>query len=579
MKEVSRSPLRERTLVLAFFFLFWFVILAGRLVQLQVIQSKRLKAEVLDQNQNILDIQPKRGFIFDRNGHILACSLPADSVFLAPALNEPNGQQLEKIKPLKKILGLSESEVQRIKAALNKKSRFIWIRRKLTRDQADQVRKLDLNGIFLQEENKRFYPQGRLAAHVLGGVSIDDNGLAGIEFQYNSTLQGKKGEYLILRDARRRGYKIEPLKKPMPGDDLHLTLDETIQYIAERELGRAVVANGADWGTVVISRPRSGEILAMASYPGYDPSLYPPLPEEEINRSIRFNFEPGSTFKIITAAAARELGLVGLSETFDCRPGLISVGRSVVRDHKPFGILSFPQVIAHSSNVGTILIGQRIGEDNLFKTMQAFSIGRPTGIDLPGEENGILRPPDKWSRLSLSHLSIGYEVSVTALQMLAAMNAIANRGLMAAPKIVLDTPPLSPSAIPPPTRVISEKTAGELLEICREVVEEGTGQAARLEGYEVAGKTGTTQKFDPELKAYSSRKHIASFVGVVPAEDPDISIIVVIDEPKRDEHYGGQIAAPVFREIARRVLLYHRIPPHLPAAKPVIMAGLRSDQP
>jgi cell division protein FtsI (penicillin-binding protein 3) len=558
MRGLFSNGMRPRAAGLAMVLAVWFVAAFGRLVHLQILNHGRLKAEVLEQSQTDMEVLPKRGTIYDRNGKILARSLPAPSVFFSPLKSESATEQMEQITRLKSLLGLSEKELSRIRTRLQKKDTFIWIKRKIDPDAVGRLMGLNIKGIFLQDENKRAYPLGTLAAHVLGGVGIDDNGLAGVELQYDKLLEGEKGRRLILRDARRRAFQFETLKEAVPGNDLYLTIDETIQYIAETELEKAIAACGADWGTVVISEPKTGEILAIANRPVYDPNDYPPaVPGDGVNRAIQHTFEPGSTFKIITAAAARELGRVGLGETYDCRKGSISVGGSLVRDHKRLGILSFPEVFIESSNVGAIKIAQEIGEQNLYQMIKAFHFGERTGIDLPGEEYGICRPLSSWKKSSL-RIAIGYEISVTAVQVLRAMNVFATRGRLIRPSISLSAGVrgLSIPGNQAPLKVLSEGTAAELAEIFKRVVEEGTGLSARLEGFDIAGKTGTAQKFDEDIGRYSSAKHLASFVGFVPADDPVISMIIVLDEPKGLMQYGGQVAAPVFRDISARVLRY-----------------------
>ncbi|TRZ91451.1 penicillin-binding protein 2 [bacterium] len=558
MRGLFSNGMRPRAVALAMVLAVWFVAAFGRLVHLQILNHGRLKAEVLEQSQTDMEVLPKRGTIYDRNGKILARSLPAPSVFFSPLKSESATGQMEQIARLKSLLGLSEKELSRIRTRLQKKDTFIWIKRKIDPEAVGRLMGLNIKGIFLQDENKRAYPLGTLAAHVLGGVGIDDNGLAGVELQYDKLLEGEKGRRLILRDARRRAFQFETLKEAFPGNDLYLTIDETIQYIAETELEKAIAACGADWGTVVISEPKTGEILAIANRPVYDPNDYPPaVPGDGVNRAIQHTFEPGSTFKIITAAAARELGRVGLGEIYDCREGSISVGGSLVRDHKRLGILSFPEVFIESSNVGAIMIAQEIGEQNLYQMIKAFRFGERTGIDLPGEEYGICRPLSSWKKSSL-RIAIGYEISVTAVQVLRAMNVFATRGRLTRPSISLSAGVrgLSSPGSQAPLKVLSEGTASELAEIFKRVVEEGTGLPARLEGFDIAGKTGTAQKFDENLGGYSSAKHMASFVGFVPADDPIISMIVVLDEPKGLMQYGGQVAAPVFRDISARVLRY-----------------------
>lgn len=577
-----QKRVNKRTIILTFFFFLWFFGLTLRLIQLQVIEHSRLKAAVVEQNQLKQDIFPERGTIYDRRGKIMARSLPAPSVWFLPSDDEPLEQQLARIRRLQNILGLSEKEVQKINARIEDGATFIYVKRKISQEKAALVRSLNLSGIHFQQEHKRYYPSGTLAAHALGGVDIDDKGASGAEFQYNTRLEGVKGQSLILRDAHKRRYHLEVLKEPTPGEDLILTIDETIQYIAERALEKAVREKDAQWGTVIISRPSSGEILALANYPAYDPNFYPPsAPETERNQAIQNNFEPGSTFKIITAAAARETGLVNFHDNFDCTAGKIKVAGWTIFDHKKMGILTFPEVIIHSSNVGTIQIGYRIGPENLYKTIKNFRFGEKTGIDLPGEEKGIFHALKSWTKTSLSAHAIGYEISVTAVQILQAMNIIANRGCLIPPRITRDTLDLSGSmkaSAGPCERVISEKTANELIDrVFEKVVLDGTGQAAQLNGFAVAGKTGTAQKLDPAGRGYSANKHVATFVGFVPAENPVLSMVVVIDDPKIGLHYGGQVAAPVFRDIASRVLLYLRQSPEIDPAKKIVTAQLRSE--
>jgi cell division protein FtsI (penicillin-binding protein 3) len=577
-----QNRVSKRTAILAFFFFLWFFGLTLRLVELQVIEHSRLKAAVLRQNQVKPEIIPGRGTIRDRRGKIMARSLPFISVCFLPLDDESADKQFARILPLRKILDLSEKELQNIKAKIEGGGPFIWVRRKISPEKAELVRRLNINGIGFQQEHKRYYPLGTLAAHVLGGVNIDDVGANGVEFQYNSRLEGVKGKSLILKDGHQRRYHLEVLKQPTPGEDLILTIDEPIQYIVERELAKAVREKGAQWGAAIVSQPSSGEILAMASYPTYDPNIFPPSPPEaERNKAIQHNFEPGSTFKIITAAAARESGLVNFNDIFDCSAGKIRVAGWTIYDHKKMGSLTFSEVIIHSSNVGTIQVGFRIGPENLYRMIKKFRFGEKTGIDLPGEEKGILNSLKSWTKTSLPAHAIGYEISVTAIQVLQAMNVIANRGCLVRPRITRETLDLAgPMKITPGPceRIISEKAANDLIEhIFEKVVLDGTGQAAQLDGYTVAGKTGTAQILNPETHAYSASRHLASFVGFVPAEDPLISIIVVIDDPQTGLHYGGQVAAPVFHEIAKRVVLYLRQPPEINPAKKIVTAQLHRE--
>jgi cell division protein FtsI/penicillin-binding protein 2 len=583
MKTIADKKVRQRTILLSCGFILWAAVISVRLFDLQVVHHAQLKSEVLGQNQDDRPIPPKRGTIYDRNGKTLAESLPVQSVFLLARKNESPSAQLEKVKSLKKILDLSTAEIQRIRERIIKKEKsFTWLKRKVDDETARKVKELNLSGVFLQDENRRSYPQGTLAAHVLGGVDIDNVGLGGIEHRYNRALRGEAGKSRIFTDARQREYQIEILEPAQAGRDISLTIDETIQYIAERELEKAVTANSANWGTVIVSKPSTGEILALANSPAYNPNDGLPSEDQGRNRAIQDIFEPGSTFKIVTASVARETNLVRLTDYFDCRKGSILVGRSYVRDHKLFGILSFPQVLIHSSNVGTIQIAKRLRDETFYGMIRAYHFGEKTGIELPGEESGILWPLKNWNRLSsLPHIAIGYEISVTALQMLQAMNVIANRGRLSHPRIVKEISGLPGVIEKGPLqeeKIISLQTAAELIEIFKGVVEEGTGTAARIPGYEIAGKTGTAQKIDPATRAYTSAKHLASFVGFVPADNPVLSMIVVLDEPKLGDHYGGQVAAPIFREIARRSLLYLHVAPNKINPELVVTAQLQDNQ-
>jgi cell division protein FtsI (penicillin-binding protein 3) len=576
-----QSRIQKRTVILAFLFLLWFIVLILRLIQLQVIEHRRLLGAVISQSQYERPIVPERGIIYDRHGQVLARSLPAPTVCLIPDEGDLPQDLCARVEKLKTIANLSAKELQKIKSRIEDGETYIYIKRKLSRDQADRISRLNLKSIYVRQESRRFYPLGRLAAHVLGGLSIDGEGQSGVELQFNSRLQGTKGRSLIFRDANRRGYDWEILKEPKPGQDLILTLDETIQYVAERELEKAVREHEASWGTVILSHPASGEILAMATSPTYDPQEYPPSPPElGRNRAIQQNFEPGSMFKIVTASAARETGAVGFNQVFDCSRGYIRVAGWTIRDHKQMGFLSFPEVIIHSSNVGTIMVGQRVGQESLFRMIQSFGFGQQTGLELPGEENGIFHPLGVWSKTSIAAHSIGYEISVTAIQMLQAMNIVANGGVLIPFRLTrtsFNPTGFNPELPPPGTRIISEKTASDLTRrVFEGVVAEGTGKSAGIDGFSVAGKTGTARKLDPDLGVYLASRHLASFVGFVPADRPMISLVVVLDEPRFSLQYGGQVAAPVFREIARRVLLYLHQTPRFDPDKKTVTAHLRS---
>jgi cell division protein FtsI/penicillin-binding protein 2 len=583
MSSYYQKKVKKRSIFLSFCFVLWAGIIVIRLVQLQVVDHVRLKAEAIKQNQDKKDIIPQRGTIYDRNMTILARSVPGLSVFLDPLEGQSASEQWSTAKKVGYMLGLSADKLNAIKGQIKKQAPFIWIERKIEENEANRIDKMNLNGIYLMEENKRFYPQGKRAAHVLGRVNIDEEGVSGIEYRFNEVLQGKKGQGLVLRDAKRRRYNFETISVPEDGMDLVLTLDETIQYIAEQELQKAVVQTRAQWGTVIVSLPQTGDILALANCPTYDLN-HPPDPPTSLdrNKAIHHTYDPGSTFKIVTFSAAIENNSVPFTETFDCSKGYVVYAGNTFLDHERMGILSFPQVFIHSSNVGTIYIGLRIGEKNLFRAIEHFGFGQRTGIDLPAEERGLLNPLDRWTKISVASHSIGYEISVTPLQMLQALNVIANRGVKVPPRIVKNIHdsgsglPVSPLSY---EKVISEGTASQIKTFMKKVVSEGTGTTAQIPGYTVFGKTGTAQKYDREAKAYLSSAHIASFVGFVEKEQPLFSIIVVVDDPQ-GLYYGGQVAAPVFREIAAKTLRYLGVPPEKKTGEILIAAhtGRQNDE-
>jgi len=567
---------RRRTKFLVLVLALWSLGIMTRLFQLQVLGHAQSSAQVVGHNQKTFAIVPERGTIYDRKGQILALSIPAPSVYYNPSPSEPLDVQLQPVLQLKTLLDLTAADIGRIKAELTDGNHFIYIKRKTNPETAEKIKLLGLGGISFQPEKRRFYPQGRLAAQVLGGVGMDNNGLGGIELKYDAALKGTPGEQIVLVDGKPRKYHAETVLEPQSGKDVELTLDATIQYYAEEALKKAVAEQDAAWGTAIVSCPASGEILAMASVPDYDPADFPSADAEAgTNRAIRHLYEPGSTFKIVTASAALENRRVSLTQSFDCSKGSIEAAGGPIRDHQAYGILTFPEVIIESSNVGSIQVGRQVGPPLLYQTVRDFRFGEKTGIELPAEAAGIVHPLAEWTKRSLDSVSIGYEISATALQILQAANVIANRGILIPPRIVKSVagvPAKRKTTGREQARVISDQAGRSLASILERVVLEGTGREAAAGGFAVAGKTGTTQLFDAARKTYQSSKHIASFVGFAPAEKPVLSIIVVLAEPRKDAYYGGQIAAPVFREIAVRTLRYMGIAP-APIADRAILAA------
>ncbi|MGD1010141.1 MAG: penicillin-binding protein 2 [Candidatus Aminicenantales bacterium] len=580
MRTYHESDIRRRTLVVSFLLAAWFAVLLLRLFQLQVIDHAGFEARASRQSRAKVTVQARRGTIYDRNGKVLASSLPVFTVKLSPVEKEKPAQETEKVKRLQAVLGLSEKEVADILKSLRDNDSFTFVKKKVSPEVAARVRDLKLPGIGFDEENKRVYPNGPLAAHVIGGVNADGSKQAGVESRYNPVLKGEDGQEIVFKDNKKREYQSQVTKPPVSGQDIFLTIDATIQHIADRALARAIDDHSATSGTIIICEPATGEILAMANYPTYDVNDYTESKGAWLNRAIGSSYEPGSTFKIVAAAAALEKGVVHYSDEYDCSAGFIKVGPLTIRDHEQMGILPFPKVLIESSNVGTVKFASRLAATELYEMIRRFGFGSRTGIDLPAEEPGHVRPVAEWNKVvSQPHIAIGYEINVTPLQMLRAMNVFATRGRLVRPRIVRRSPavPAAPVQGPPPQeKIIGEDLAeGLRAQVFEKVVEEGTAKLGRMEEFWAAGKTGTAQRYDPTLKAYTTKSHTASFVGFVPSRRPAISMIVVLDDPKEGFYYGGQVCAPIFRDVARQVLRYLEVGPDRPVTAGVITAELQ----
>ncbi len=577
MRTFYEADIRKRVKVLTFVLSGWGVLVALRLVQVQVFGYARAKAAVIRQAQNVVTVEPRRGDILDRNGEILACSLPSPSVVIRPVDKETPADAKKKLLVLKKELDLSETDVAYVLDRLRQGANYTYVKKKILEAAAARVMALKLPGVELEAGTRRYYPHGGLASHVIGGVSLSGGNQAGVEQRYDDVLKGKEGKQISYRVAGGGDYQTQVLKSPVPGKDIVLTIDAVIQYIVEKELERAVIEHRASWGTVIVMDPPTGEILALANWPPYDVNNFPGPKEAWMNRAVQASYEPGSTFKIVTAAAARERNRVGFTEFFDCSAGSIRVGGTTITDHERVGVLSFSDVLIHSSNVGTVQFAMRLSIPEFCQTIKAFEFGTRTGIDLPREASGMVRPAEEWNKKnSLAHVAIGYEVMVTAIQTLRAMNVFATGGLLVRPHVVKDGAGAGAAVEDgdDPARAISEKTARELVDhVFSRVVEEGTGKDSRQDGFRAAGKTGTAQKYDDVLKAYT-HQYTASFVGFTPLDEPRLSMIIVLDSPK-EFYYGGQACAPVFKDIARQVLRYLRVPPERQLPPKVLTAGLK----
>jgi cell division protein FtsI (penicillin-binding protein 3) len=553
--------MRRRIPWIFFLLLFSLGGVAGKLFFLQIQQRDRLSERATKQYERRLPIVSRRGTIYDRSGRELAVSLKVASVFAQPAAIENPERTAKALAP---ILGQPATHLLSL---LTSDKLFVWLERQVEPAQAEAINELNLKGIGLYPESRRYYPRQELAAHVLGMVGLDDRGLEGLEHQYDDLLGGQPEYITAQQDALGRIIfrHEEEGGRPLIFD-LTLTIDEVLQYTAERELQRAVERSQAKTGTAIVMDPWTGEILALANQPTFDPNNYKRGGSfAKRNRAVTDYFEPGSVFKVILAAGALEEGVVRPSDRFHGENGAIEVGGVTIRDHEKYGWLTVQEILAHSSNVGAIKIGQKLGKSLYYHYISGFGFGSLTGLDLPGETPGLIRRPRGWSALSLSVLSLGQEISVTPVQIATAFCAVANGGTLVRPHIVRDlraqdgsvTRHVEPVMI---RRVISQQTAQSLLTILRSAVEEGTGKEAALEQYSVAGKTGTAQKVDPVTGRYSHQRVVASFVGAVPAESPRLVILVTIDEPET-LRWGAAVAAPTFREIARDALQYLQVPP------------------
>jgi cell division protein FtsI (penicillin-binding protein 3) len=533
----------------------WVLVIMVRLVQLQVMGRAFFERQASRQSERTINLDPRRGAIVDRSGHPLAVSVDAESIYAVPQdIEDAAGTATA----LGRALSLDAGARRDLQAQLEKTRAFVWVRRKVDPTVARAVRALQLDGVGLLTENRRYYPQRELAAHVIGYVGLDNTGMSGIEYTFENAIRGRAAKVVIRTDARRRA--LDHTEKPSTeGHTVVLTIDESIQHVVERELERSVQETGSIAGVAVVMDPRTGEILALANRPTFNPNKFGAYPSSRWrNRAVADAYEPGSMFKIITAAAGLEEKVVDPDEMIDCGHGFLEVAGIRINDHKVFDQLSFRDVMAKSSDVGVARVAQRLGRDNFNRYLRHFGFGAVTGVELPGESGGLLRPLNRWSALSLPTLSFGQEIGVTALQMTAAVAAVANGGYLMKPTIIRQIEDSEgrvvrearPTAV---RRVLDPATADRLTDILRGVVLKGTGHRAAIPGYAVAGKTGTAQKVEPSGK-YSMVDHVASFVGFVPASRPALVVLVSLDTPKGPANEGGDVAAPLFARIAEPAL-------------------------
>lgn len=550
--------MRKRIILLKIIFSVCFGAIIFRLGLIMFVEHKIYFSKAKIQQIKKEEIIPKRGNIYDRRGRELAISLEKESFFIDPVSLKSD----ESINLLKTYINFNP---EKIKSLSEKNRRFIWLERKVDYDVAEKVKALKIEGIGSVVEGARFYPNGSLASHVIGFVNIDEQGMDGVERQYDKYLRAEKSSKIVSVDARGRKLSDGSLID-IKGNDVFVTIDEGLQYIVEKYLEEAVKKWQASSGIAIMMDPFTGEILALANRPTYDPNNLRFIKNIDIlrNRALIDLYEPGSTFKIVTATAALEEGIVKPSTKFDCSQGYIEVAGKKIKDVYKHGVLTFEEVIQKSSNVGIIKVAMMLGKEKLYQYIKKFGFGEKTGIDLPGEMAGYVRPTQKWSGTSIGAIPIGQEVAVTAIQVLRAYSAIANGGYLVKPFVVSEI--RSPDgnilykAVIQREKIISDKTAKIMRDILKKVTQEGgTATQARLDGNKVAGKTGTAQKYDPKTGKYSKEKFVSSFVGFIPADNPRISMIIVIHDPK-GAHYGGVVAAPVFKAISDEAMAYLNIP-------------------
>jgi cell division protein FtsI/penicillin-binding protein 2 len=569
MKAQQQEVIKKNRLVIVgIFFLVWAGLIVNKQVELQFSKRSFLISKKEEQQTGVVTLIPQRGMIIDRNGRSLAMSMDVDSIYAVP-------YEIENVeKTAREVSGKLRIGYRKVLNKLRSNKGFVWLKRKVEPYEARAISNANIKGIYSYKENKRYYPHGDLASAALGFAGIDNDGLAGIEYQYDEILKGKPGAIIALKDARRKRITTGQLIKNVPtsGDDIALTIDGTIQQYLEEELNVASAKYKVKQSFGIIMQPYTGEILAIASYPSYDLNRYYIFsPEIHKNRAIQVAYEPGSTFKLATAAVALEERLVKETDKFFCENGSKQMRDRIINDYKPFGTLSFEDIIVYSSNIGILKVGEKIGKEKFYKWLKFFEFGEKTGINLPGENQGILRPTSKWSLDSLASISFGQEISVNSLQLLRFVSAIGNGGYLIKPKIFLGDDPLDAQS--EKKKILSDRVCDSLKHMMTEVVARGTGKKARIDNYVTAGKTGTAQKVGKNGGAYLANKYIASFVGFVPADNPQIAMVIVMDENVGLTD-GGDVAAPVFAKVAEKTLRYlgavpedekryYKIPAHL----------------
>lgn len=580
-------PLKQaRFFAICIFFFFWACVIAGRLFWLQILHHDQFIDRAQKQQQRTFEVAPRRGVLYDRNLHELAMTVTADSIYAVPT--EITDKQAA-AHTLADIVHVdpddNQTSDQQIAARLVAGRSFAWVARRVSPQVAARIRALNLKGIYFQKEFQRFYPDNEIAAQMLGYVGIDDNGLGGLEEKYNSDLHGTPGRMYTAMDARRKVLGSTE-SEPEPGRNLVLTIDENIQFMAERALDHAMQRTQAANGTVIIQDVHTGQILALAVRPTFNPNGYRhSTPELLRDHAVSDVYEPGSTFKLVTYSAALDQQVVTPDDNIDCQGGQITLAGRVIHDNQGehYGVIPVHRALEVSSDVAAVKLALKVGPDRFYQYVRAFGFGTRSGVELPGETRGLLRPPARWSGSSIGSIAMGQEIAVTPIQLVSMVSSIANGGVYLAPHVLMPnaaqaTDPSQKSAAPqvlpqpfkpggdlpnplPPDahRVINGLAAAQMRKMMEGVVLFGTGKSAQLNGYSSGGKTGTAQKIDPATHTYSKTMHIASFAGFAPVNNPVISVAIIIDSPK-GAYYGADVSAPVFAEVAQQVLEYLAVP-------------------
>jgi cell division protein FtsI (penicillin-binding protein 3) len=606
-KQSLSAPIpRLRFVALIGLLFLWIVIIAARLVWLQVFQHSEYAERELRQQQRTFQIAPRRGVLYDRDLQPLAMTVLVDSIYAVPGeISDKDATARQLARIVHQNANDRFTSAKDIDARLHRSHDFAWVARKVDPDVSARIRALNLKGVYFQKEFKRFYPDNQLAAQVLGYVSLDDNGLGGVEHRFDGVLHGTPGRMLTAVDARRQSYgSVE--RDPLPGENLVLTLDANIQVMAEQALDHAMERTKALNGTVVVQDPHTGQILALAIRPTFDPNdIHDIRPSMLLDHAVSDVYEPGSTFKLVTFSAALQEKAANPDSMIPTMGGQINVAGRIVHDDRDAmifeahhnNVLSVRQALAESSQVVAIQLAERMGKYRFYDYIRGFGFGQKSGIELPGETRGLVKPPDRWQPTTIGSIPMGQEIAVTPIQLVSMASTIANGGVYLPPHILLEkTPDLKgsprllpvafhpedniPETLPPGAhRVISTMTAAEMRSMMEGVVLSGTGTTAQLNGYSAAGKTGTAQKIDVRTHTYSKTKFIASFVGFAPVNNPAVTIAVIIDSPSVGSHFGRGASAPVFQELAQNVLEYLGVPHDMPIKSPKLIAQLRKSKP